>query len=102
MKASRNAGRQAFDEIICTAPAVLEPPNDHCSEGREGAEKHPLLIWSRLAPGDVVSLRVAGSGDYVGTVEATTNDGLIVWFRDALSERRLFHFRDCLSVRILR
>lgn len=64
-------------------------------------EKHPLLIWTSLSPGDVVSLRVLGSHDSVGTVESRTSDGLIIWIRDDLNERRLFHFRECQSVRVI-
>jgi hypothetical protein len=63
---------------------------------------HPLLIWTSIMPGDVVALRVAGNQDYVGIVESSTNDGLIIWIRDDLNERRLFHFRDCQSVRLLK
>jgi hypothetical protein len=61
---------------------------------QEDAEKHPLLIWAGIRPGDVVSLRVPGPRDYVGTVESMTTDGHIIWIRDNLNERRLFHFRD--------
>lgn len=64
----------------------------------EGAEKHPLLIWTSLSPGDVVSLQVIGGQDCVGTVESKTSTGLIIWIRDDLNERRLFHFRECQSV----
>lgn len=64
-------------------------------------EKHALLIWTGLAPGDVVSLGVQNTGDSVGKVESRTSDGLIIWIRDDLNERRLFHFRDCQSVRLL-
>lgn len=63
--------------------------------------KHPLLIWTELDSGDVVSLRTLGNRDYVGTVEQKTKDGLMVWIRDDLNERRLFHFRDCLSVTLI-
>jgi hypothetical protein len=68
---------------------------------QEGVEKHALLIWTALAPGDVVSIGVPKAGDCVGTVESRTSDGLIIWIRDDLNERRLFHFHDCQSVRLL-
>lgn len=39
----------------------------------EDAERHPLSIWTRLAPGDVVSLQGTDTQDYVGTVETKTS-----------------------------
>lgn len=69
---------------------------------QEEVYEHPLLIWTALAPGDAVSLHVEGTGDCVGTVESKTSDGLVIWIRCDLNERRLFHFHDCLSVRVLR
>jgi uncharacterized protein YijF (DUF1287 family) len=66
------------------------------------AGKHPLLTWSSLGPGDVVSLRVFGNRDYVGTVEDRSEDGLIIWIRDGLNERKLFHFHDCQLVTIIK
>lgn len=67
----------------------------------EVVEKHPLVIWSSLRSGDVVSFRWLGTQDYVGTVESMTSDGLIVWMRDDLYERRPFHFRECQFVRVI-
>lgn len=67
----------------------------------EEAEKHPLLIWTGLAPGDVVSLQGTDNQDYVGTVETRTNDGLIIWIRDGLNGRKMVHFRECRSVRVI-
>lgn len=64
-------------------------------------EEHPLLVWTRIAPGDVVSLLTPKTGEYIGEVEAKTIDGLIIWVRDHLNERRLFHFRDCQQVKLL-
>lgn len=93
---------EAGGEIIRAVPAVLEPPNGHFVTEQEGKEKHPLLIWTSLTPGNVVSLRVAGTWDHVGTIEASTSDGLIIWIRDELNERKLYHFRDCQSVRLVR
>ncbi len=95
-------GHQASDEIIPAAPAVPVPSSGDFVIEQERTEKHPLLILTGLAPGDVVSLRLAGTLDHVGTVEARTIDGLIIWIRDDLNERRLFHFRDCQSVRLMR
>lgn len=103
----------ASDDIIRAATDVLEPPKGQgvtepegvlylSEEQRHAVEKHPLLIWTGLTPGDVVSLRVPGIRDLVGTVETSTSDGLIIWIRDDLNERRLFHFHDCQSVRLLR
>lgn len=62
---------------------------------------HPLMTWTRLALGDLVSLQLPGAGEYVGTVECRTSDGLIIWIRDALNDRRLFHFHDCQSVSLI-
>jgi hypothetical protein len=70
-------------------------------EHHEEVEKHPLLIWTSIRPGDIVSLRMPSTGHYVGTVESSTNDGLHIWIRDGLNERRLVHFHDCESVRLV-
>jgi hypothetical protein len=68
---------------------------------REEAQKHPLVIWASLIPGDVVSIRGLGTQDWVGTIESRTSDGLIIWIRDVLNQRRSFHFRECQSVRVI-
>lgn len=68
----------------------------------EGTEMHPLSMWTSLGPGDVVYLRGPGIQDFVGTVESRTRDGLIIWIRDDLNERRAFHFRECESVGVIR
>ncbi|GAA5197280.1 hypothetical protein GCM10023346_31560 [Arthrobacter gyeryongensis] len=92
----------------------MDPPKDHPVKQQEGnarliedqqneeIAKHPLSIWTTLAPGDVASFHLAMTGECVGTVETRTSDGLIIWVRDDLNERRLFHFHDCQSVRLLR
>jgi hypothetical protein len=84
---------------------VTEPhQGDPCLEEEqhhEEVEKHPLVIWTSLSPGDVVSLRGHGTEGCVGTVESRTSDGLIIWIRDGLNERRLFHFRECQSIRVI-
>ena len=59
------------------------------------AEKHPPLAWTALSPGQAVGLRIYDTEHYVGTVESKTVDGLVIWLRDELNERRLFHYRDC-------
>lgn len=82
-----------------TAQAGEPNPTEEQRDGEAG--KHPLLIWIGLTPGDRVSLRLLGNQDHVGTVESNTNDGLIIWIRDDLNERKLFHFRDCQPVRLL-
>ncbi len=83
------------------APAQDGDPYLNEEQEHEIAETQPLLIWKSLTRGDVVSLRTAGNRDQIGTVEASTSDGLIIWIRDDLNERRLFHFHDCQSVRLL-
>jgi hypothetical protein len=70
---------------------------------QEEAEKHALLTWTGLVPGDVVSLKEARTAQpIVGSVESRTRDGLIIWIRDDLNDRRAFHFHDCESVQLLR
>lgn len=72
---------------------------DH--DGKE-ATQHPLLTWTGLAPGDVVSLKLAITGhSVIGSVESKTSDGLIIWIRDQLNDRKLFHYNDCESVQLL-
>jgi hypothetical protein len=68
---------------------------------QDDVEQHPLLIWTSLRTGDVVSLSVP-TQEYVGAVGCTTSDGLIIWIGDDLNERNLFHFRDCQSVYLIR
>lgn len=81
------------DPQICGLNSVEGQDNDQAE-----AEEHPLLIWTRLSPCDVVSLRWLGNLHCVGTVEARTSDGLIIWMRDDLNERKAFHFGECRSV----
>lgn len=68
----------------------------------EGVEKHPLLIWTSLSPGDVVSLQGLDTSCCVGTVESRSSDGLTIWIKDDLNERKLFHFHECRSVLLMR
>jgi hypothetical protein len=66
-------------------------------------EKHPLLTWTGLGPGDVMSFEEAETGEFVtGRVEAKTTDGLIVWLRDSFDGRKAYHFHDCKAVQLLR
>jgi hypothetical protein len=103
--------RHTCDPANSYAPDLLGTPNGVTQqdgypcfiERQKGeVEKHPLLIWPELSPGDVVSFRVHRTGDCVGLVESKTSDGLIIWIRDDLNERRLLHIHDCQSVRLLR
>ena len=84
-------------------PTVSEPREYDLAKDNhyDEAEKHPLSIWTGLAPGDVVSLHGTDTQDHVGTVETKTSDGLIIWIRTELNERKLFHFRECQSVRVV-
>lgn len=77
---------------------VTQEDDPKGEQRRDEAGKHPLLIWTGLDPGDVVSMRALGNRGYVGTVEHRTKNGLMIWIRDELNERKLFHFRDCQSV----
>lgn len=67
----------------------------------EGPGKHPLLVWAGLHAGDIVSFQMLDNRDYVGTVESKTIDGLNIWIRNELNERKMFHFHDCRSVRLI-
>ncbi|MET3368469.1 UNVERIFIED_CONTAM: hypothetical protein ABIE34_001709 [Jeotgalibacillus campisalis] len=64
------------------------------------AGERPLSIWTSLTPGEVVSIQGHESQDYVGVFESRTDDGLIIWIRDALNERKMLHFREIRSVRL--
>lgn len=79
-------------------------PDTHCGldEAIPEPEKEPVMPWRLLSPGDVVSLEVATTGQQItGSVDARTADGLIIWIRDELNDRKAYHFEDCLSVRLL-
>ncbi|MHC6220562.1 hypothetical protein [Arthrobacter sp. MMS24-S77] len=76
--------------------------NPHPDSEHEQASDHPLLIWTSLSPGDVVSFRGPDGKKWGGTVESRTSDGLIIWMRDDLNDRRAFDFRECQSVRVTR
>lgn len=73
----------------------MSPPDEGSFEtailNRASGEKHPLQIWTSLSPGDIVSLS-GPEQKLVGTVETGTNDGLIIWVRNDLNERKMFHF----------
>lgn len=103
----------ATDPAELTAPVAVVPDNNHYPAQQEDhqspleeahseeSDQNALSFWAALAPGDVVSLGVTGSGEYVGTVESKTGDGLIIWFRDSLNDRKLFHVQDCQYVQLL-
>lgn len=83
---------------------TASPPDDQQrlhSFDEEVGEKHPLILWTGLGPGDVVALRYIDSQHYLGTVETKTSDGLMIWVRDDLNERKLLHFYDCYSIRVI-
>jgi hypothetical protein len=70
---------------------------------QEEVEEHPWLTWTHFSPGEVVSFQETRTGRWVvGSVESKTPDGLIIWIRDDLNDRRAFHFLDCESVQLLR
>jgi hypothetical protein len=50
--------------------------------------------WPDLQIGDFVALRARGGTVYTGIVEDRTADGLIIWIRTGLNERKLFHMED--------
>ncbi|WP_311215133.1 MULTISPECIES: hypothetical protein [unclassified Arthrobacter] len=80
--------------------AAPEQEDNADPEPRKG-EAQTLPAWTRLTSGDVVSLRAPGMPEYLATVEARTNDGEIIWIRNSQNERRLHHFSDFQSVRLL-
>lgn len=67
----------------------------------EEVQKHPLLVWTSLSPGCVVSIRGQDARAHVGRVEARTSDGLVIWIRDELNEVKPFHFHQCQTVRVI-
>ena len=110
----RNSGLSQ-DPTKLSEPNVVDAPKQPHAKQQEGlsyliegqqqeeGEKHPLLTWTGLGPGNVVSFREARTGQWVvGSIESTTRDGLIIWIRDDLNDRRAFHFHDCESVQLLR
>lgn len=78
---------------------ATQEDNPNVEQRRDYDGEDPLLVWTGLSPGDVVSLQEEGHREYLGSVEDKTDDGLIIWIRGELNERKLFHFRDCQSVR---
>lgn len=88
-----------YPEDSCESPHQGDANRE--DKRSEGAQKHPLVIWASLSPGDVVSLRGLGTRDWVGTIESRADDGLTIWIKDKLNQRRSFHFRECQSVRVI-
>ena len=64
-------------------------------------EKHPLQIWTSLRPGDTVAITGPDRQKYQGTVETGTEDGLVIWIRTNLNERKMFHFHHVNTVQII-
>lgn len=61
----------------------------------EQTEQHPLSVWAKLTPGNVVAIQTPHTGEFTGTVECTTSDGLIIWIRDSLNDRS---FSTCVTL----
>jgi hypothetical protein len=80
------------------SPATMEdaPPTVINSINVE----HPLLLWTKITPGDEIFIRGYGVQEVTGSVECKTNDGLILWLRNNLNERKLIHYRDCLFFKV--
>lgn len=68
---------------------------------RAPGENHPLQTWTGLRPGDIVSVAGSDNQKYVGTVETGTEDRLIIWVRNDLNERKMFHFHQVNTVGII-
>jgi hypothetical protein len=111
----RSSRASSQDPTQLSEPEVVDLPKEphgkqqgglpYLVEGQqqEEAEKHPLLTWTNFSPGDVVSFQEARTGQWVvGSVESKTRDGLIIWIRDDLNDRRAFHFHDCASIQLLK
>ena len=64
-------------------------------------DRHPLLAWTFLRPGATVALQLRKGQKLIGIVETGTPDGLVIWIRTELNERRMVHLHDCASVQIL-
>lgn len=61
--------------------------------GKVNSDKKEMALGSDLKAGNVVKL--ANSHSVVqGVVDETTADGLAIWIRADLNERRLFHITD--------
>jgi hypothetical protein len=111
----RSSRASSQDPTQLSEPDVVDLPKEphakqqrglpYLAEGQqqEEVEKHPLLTWTGFSPGDVVSFQEARTGQWVvGSVESKTCDGLIIWIRDDLNDRRAFHFHDCESIQLLK
>lgn len=57
-------------------------------------------LWTSIQPGDLLTLSRVGVPLHHGMVEDRTDDGLILWIRDDLGERRLFHLYDECSFEV--
>jgi hypothetical protein len=103
------------DPMKPSEPGVVDLPKESHAKKQEGlscliegqqqeeVEQHPLLTWTGFSPGDVVSFQEARTGQWVvGSVESKTLDGLLIWIRDDLNDRRAFHFHDCESIQLLK
>lgn len=66
---------------------------------QDSANRH--VDWVGLRPGDLVVLEDFKRQKHVGTVEGRTSDGLIIWIRTDLNERRMFHIHDCQSMQLV-
>lgn len=75
------------------------PDSTGMTSGAKG--KHPLLAWTSLRPGATVALEIRRGQKLVGIVETATADGLVIWIRTELNERKVVHFHDCESVQLL-
>lgn len=80
-------------------PQQFKPAQEENLQQTEGP--HPLSTWTKLREGAAVELLRFDGLAHRGTVESRTGDGLIIWVRDDLNERRLFHYREIESVRVL-
>lgn len=68
------------------------------TNGDVKAKEHPMSLWTRAAPGDMLVITRAGLPNVAGVIECRTGDGLIMWIRDELNDRQMIHFRDCCSI----
>jgi hypothetical protein len=111
----RSSRASSQDPTQLSEPGIVDLPKESHAKKQESrscliegqqqeeVEKHPLLTWTGFSPGDVVSFQEARTGQrVVGSVESKTRDGLIIWIRDDLNDRRAFHFHDCESIQLLK
>lgn len=85
-----------------TKPKTTEQRRNVDDDEGSKISNRSRAAWVGFRPGEIVSLQDATTRQHiVGAVETKTDDGLIIWIRDDLNDRKAYHFDDCLSARAL-